>query len=308
MNVPNARRGSALLATLVIVGILGGVLATYFSYLQNQVRRVTLATGRAQALYLAEAGLDAANDALSQNWDAYEDPLLFPMHESVSVSLNGRETSVGEFGITVNPVSPQSLRVTSVGRASASAVQRTLTMVVVRRGKTVFERRGSIPGTLELRAGQFDQDGIPDVLHFTGALDPTDESIPLSGVLSAGGQNALQAGYHLLASFTDVDGDGNLDLVLSDAPSRDTRLPGPFIPSRPLTLQDEPLIGVSVTTADVFHTGMPISVAAERWLFLPEGSLTGSEPGTDVFLNRSTYEGTMIVSWGEPLPSSRSRQ
>lgn len=307
MSVLNTRRGAALLATLIIVGMLGGFLATYFSCIQSEVRRVTLATGRVQALYLAEAGLDAANDVLSHNWNASRDPLLFPIHEEVVVSLDGRETSLGEFTVTVNEAGPQSLRVTSVGRTAAFSVQRTLSMVVMRQRKIVFQRRGDMPGTLELRASHFDQDSSPDVVHFTGALDPTDESLPLGGVLSAGGQEALETGYHLLASFTDVDGDGNLDLVLSDAPSRDAQLPGRCIPTQPLTRRDEPVVGVSVTTADLFHTSMPISVVAERWLFLPEGSLTGSEEGTDVFLNRSTYEGTMIVSWGEPLASYRLR-
>ena len=302
------QRGFLLTTTLIVMGLLGFFLGAYLAILPTEINLVTRATARAQALYLAEAGLDAANDVLSQQWEAYQDPLLFPMREQLAVSLEGREVLVGEFEVVATPISDHALRLTSIGRSLPRStagtqepqyhIQRTLSVVLMRKGKPMFQRAG-LPGVLELEASHFDQDGIPDFLEFSGTLDASQTLSGLGGILSAGGPDAESTGYHLLASFTDVDGDGDLDLVLSDLPSRGDQPPGTFIPSLALSQEHGSFRVASPIVADVFHAGTPISVVASRWLLLPEDSLSGMEPDTDVFINQDTYDGTQIISWTE---------
>ena len=302
-------RGFVLIPTFLALGIAGLVLGMYFSMVQLELRWVTRTTARAQALYLAEAGLDAAKDLLSSQWDAVADPLVFPLDERVSARVEGREVPLGSFDVTVTSLNPQAVRIISTGRSLPGVardgttvqyqVARTLSMVLVRKGRPVFTRRGA-PGAVAVQTSYFDTDGLPDLLAFSGELDPSQDSrLSFSGVLSASDQTAFESGYHLLASLTDVDEDGDLDLVLSDAPSRGDASPGAFIPQFTPSSDDPTRLGTSTTAADVFATGTPVTVTAQGWIFLPEGSLSGSEPGEDVFVNRFVYDATHVVSWAE---------
>lgn len=302
-------RGFVLIPTFLALGVIGLVLGAYFSLVQLELHWLTLTTARTQALYLAEAGLDAATDLLSLDWEVASDPLVFPLQERVSAPVNGEERSMGAFDVTVTSLNAQAVRVVSKGQSlpkesrdggpAQYQVARTLSVVLVRKGRPVFSRLGA-PGAVAVQVSHFDADGIPDLLAFSGEPDPSqDNRLGFSGVLSSGDAAAVPSGYHLLASLTDVDEDGDLDLVVSDAPSRGDASPAAFIPHATPSSDDTTLLGTSTTAADVFATGTPVTVTAQGWLFLPEGSLSGAEPGTDVFVNHLVYDSVQVVSWTE---------
>jgi len=305
-------KGFLLVPALYAIGIVSIILAASLSFIQGEAHWVSRTAGRAQALYLAEAGLDAANDLLNQDWASAADEAFFPLQESVSIWLDEQMVSIGEFEVTVAQLEDGLLRLTSTGRSLPLAVQggagprrygveRTLTMIVARKELPSFQRVGS-EETLELQANYFDKDGVPDLLVASGSLAPSDDtfsSLEEGRVLSSGSSHARESGIHLIASFDDVDGDGHADLLLSDAPSRSDRAAGWSIPTIALSPEEEMARSSFTMTADVFQGSRAIPFAAPGWLFLPEGRLSESEPGTEVFLNHPTYDGTLIVTRSE---------
>jgi hypothetical protein len=299
---PNCEHGFLLAAVLSLLGLVSILLAAYCGIVSHELASVVRATARTQALYAAEAGLDAANDLLNQEWEcAYRQP-PFPLQESLVVSVDGQAVAAGAFMVTVNPLDEDTLRLTSTGR-SAHQVARALSMVVVRKRKPSF-RQGGLPVILELEAGYFDKDGAPDLLVTSGTLLASEEEGRTLGLLSAGSQDALEIGYHLAASLTDIDRDGDLDLLLSDAPSRGEEPPAAFIPTIPLSAALGASWLHSTAAADVLGTGKAIPFLSQGWLWLPDGTLSELGEGTDVFFNQPIYDGTLIVSWGEiPTPS-----
>lgn len=303
------RRGFLLVQTLCSIGLLSVILAGYFSLLHSEVNWVTLTTTRAQALYLAEAGLDAANDLLNQDWDHADNRALFPLSERVTIRLNGQAVTVGAYDVTVTRLPDGSLKLTSTGQSLPVAdhrgrgplqyrIQRTLSMVVVRKEIPSFRRRHP-PDVLELQARYFDKDGVPDLLVASGAVVPPSWLRPEGQALSAGSPPARRNGVHLYASFTDVDRDGDLDLVLSDDPSRSAPHHRGSIPTVTLS-PEERLRRPIVPTLVRLQNQRGAAFLAPGWIFLPEGSLTGEEPGTEVWRNTPVYDGTLIAWWGEP--------
>lgn len=303
--------GFLLVPTLCAIGIVSIILAASLAFIQGEANGVTRTTGRAQALYLAEAGLDAANDLLNQDWANATNEAFFPLQESVSVWLDGQARAIGEFEVTLTELSDGLLRLASTGRSFPLPIQggagprrygieRTLTMVVARKETPSFHRIGP-EGVLELTANYFDKDGVPDLLVSSGNLVSADELSFQEGgqVLSSGSPHARESGIHLLAGFTDVDGDGDMDLLLSDAPSRSSRSDSGWIPTIALS-PSEYLVRSSVTeVAAVLQDERAIPFMAPGWLFLPEGSLSGTDAGTEVFLNEPAYDGTLIVARSE---------
>lgn len=307
-------RGFLVVSTLVIMGIVSVLLGAYFAIITHEINTVTRATGRLQAFYLAEAGLSAANDLISQDWrNTDRGRSRFPMTETLAATVDGETTSLGDFNVTLTEINPTTFRLTSTGRSLALPdadnpdqvtyqVTRALSMVIVRRERPSFFRVGA-PAALELEVEYFDKDGQPDLLVFSGDVEPVRGQRPIEGTLTAGSEGARAFGYHLVASFTDVDLDGDLDLVLSDSPSfewgRDRVHGGVEIPAMELTSQESQMRPQTMIAADVLDSGNPISVLSSGWFWLPEGRLDGTEPGTDVFINTPVYDGTQIVSWAE---------
>lgn len=303
--------GFLLVPTLSAIGIVSIILAASLSFIQGEASGVARTAGRAQAFYLAEAGLDAANDLLNQDWANATNEAFFPLQESISVWLDGQARAIGEFEVTLTELSDGLLRLASTGRSLPLALQggaavrrygieRTLTMVVARKETPSFHRIGP-EGVLELTANYFDKDGVPDLLVSSGNLVPSDEFSFLEEgqVLSSGSSHARESGVHLIASFSDVDGDGNADLLLSDAPSRSGRAAGWSIPTIALSPEEEMARSSFTMTVDVLQGSRAIPFVAPGWLFLPEGSLSGTDAGTEVFLNDPTYDGTLIVARSE---------
>ncbi len=298
--MPTDRAGLLLVPLLMSFGVVSVLLVGYFSIPQHQANMVRRAAARAQALYLAEAGLDAANDLLSQDWRTYQDVTLFPIREEVSIALDGHPMTIGEFEVTVHEVDPGTLRLVSTGRSLPTSnasgtgpptypIERTFSMVIARKDKPRFERVGP-PGVLELEAHYFNKDGLPDLLALSGNMVSAHGKGKQAGIRRSSDRNARKGGRYLFAGFTDVDLDGDLDLVLSQAPSRgDGHQQAVRSPYRPQTM----------TAADVLGNGSGIPVAAHGWLWLPEGTLSGLEPDTELFLNHPVYDGTLMVSWTE---------
>ena len=160
-------RGFLMMATLAVVGSVSLLLATYLSIVTHEINSVSRATGRAQALYLAEAGLDAANDLLAQDWrNAQRGRSRFPMQETLAVTADGPQGALGDYEVVVSAIDADTLRLTSTGRSVPVSgdepgaqpvfqITRTLSMVVVRKEKPLFRRLGR-GGTLELTATYWD--------------------------------------------------------------------------------------------------------------------------------------------------------
>jgi len=306
-------RGAVLVSVLIMMGMTGALLGPYLTILTAESGSIIRAAGRAQALYLAEAGLDAANDVLYQDWKNHQRASQFPMQESVTVSREGIAVTVGAFEVTVTELDANTLRVTSTGRSLPTGtgnqqqfrIERVLSMVVVRKLAPSFGRVGP-PADLEVETNYFDKDGIPDLLIFSGDLVGEERFFRQRDgkpTLSSGGSFVRDTGLHLFASWTDVDMDGDLDLVLTDRPSRSEGSRGHGIPTVSLSDEESLARPMMLTGADVFGSGTPMSVAAQGWHWLPNDALTGTEPEADIFLNTPIYEGTRILSWGEiPIP------
>ncbi|HEX9780631.1 MAG TPA: hypothetical protein VGB20_05385 [bacterium] len=305
-DAARGREGGYLLPTaLMFLAFLGAAVATFFTLLTVQVRMVGRTVNRAQALYLAEAGLDAANDLLTQDWDAAWDRGRFPLRATLSAA--GDPAPLGAYEVRAVPLETDRVQFVASGMSAPSpggdGVRRTISVIVARRIRPVFERDGW-PGALDLQVLYTDQDGVPDLLQFSGAFSGRTDLWSGAETLTGGSQAAIEIGYHMLASFTDVDGDGDLDLVLSDELSREpggAGAPASPVSGRTLAPDDAGRRPVSMTTADVFGTGHPVPVLAPGWLFLPPGALSTAVPGasTDTFRARIVYDGTRVVSWGE---------
>src|SRR3989338_1440017 len=179
MAMLRGNRGALLVANLMAVGLVSLLVTTYFSVIQHEIASVDRVMARVQALYLAEAGLDAANDLLAQDWESYRRGTNFPLREGLSTSLNGHTVNVWEFEVLVSAMDDQTLQVTSTGRslprpaqsghASSYAMARTFTMVVARKDIPRFQRLGR-NDILELEAYYFNKDGVPDLLALSGEL------------------------------------------------------------------------------------------------------------------------------------------
>ena len=304
-----ACRGFLLAPTLMAMALVYLLLGGYFSILHHEIASADRTVGGVQAFYLAEAGLDAANDLLCQDWDNYQHGSHFPMQESVSVTVDGQEVSVGEFDVDVSQVDEKTLRLTATGRTLPLAdaakhaqpsyrIQRTLSAVVARKDKPSFQRLGQ-PGLLEIQASYFDKDGVPDLITASGNLLPANGNGHPEGTLTAGSADAMNTGLHLLAGFTDVDQDGYPDLVLSDAPSEGEERPAAFIPAATLSTEADRARFSSMAAVDLLRTGKAIPFVAPGWVFLPNEVLSPSDSGTDVFLNKPVYDGTLLISWSE---------
>lgn len=307
LPAPGDRRGLFLVQAILLVGLIGLTLSTYFSLIQHEVALGTLAIDRAQALYLAEAGLDAAIDALSQDWAAYRLPSRFPLREDVGATADRRAQRFGAYEVAVEVVDADTLRLTSVGRSRPQAAgfscERILTAVIVRKIRPAFHRVGG-PGLPELAVDYFDKDGLPDMVEFSGDLLPHAGAEASESTLSGGQGEGPTVGYHVVAGFTDVDMDGDMDLVLSDAPSRTEPRPGRFIEAIPLSPEQRAIRPRGMTTADVLGTGRRIPVVASGWLWMPDEALSGREDDADVFVNQPVHDGVLLVSWAEVVPGA----
>ena len=298
-------RGSLLLMALFVMALLGLLLSWWLSAMHSAIRWAAWETARAQALYLAEAGLSAAQDLLTQGWDAAQESRAFPLRQAIALPRGDQAAPIGEFEVAATPIGPTALRLTATGRVAhgSARIERTLAQVVVRKRKTVFRREGG-SGALQLEVEHLDEDGLPDLVRLSGALAPSADGAT-AGVLSAGNEGARALGYHLMASFTDVDRDGGADLVLSDLPSRAAQqLPGASLATVTLTDAEDARRASSVTTARLVPSHRPIPVMTTGWVVLPEGSLTGAEAGAEVFFNRLVDDGTFPLAWTEVAPAS----
>lgn len=288
---------------LATVGVLSAALFLLLAVVQHEVSAVYRSVGRTQALYVAEAGLDAAIDVLARDWMAYRDPQRFPLRDELAVDTQGQRTAVGAFAVSTEEVDSASLRVTATGRSllgpAGFAAERTLTAVIVRKWRPQFQRGGG-PGRLDLDVDHLDRDGVPDVVRLTGQLRL--DHGHAQGTLSGGDEGARASGNHLLAGFTDVDLDGDLDLVLLDAPSRTTPQPTPHIGTIELTPAQDAARPYDLTEADLMGTGVPIPVVSRGWRWLPIGMLSGREDGADMFLQERVADGVALVSWTEVAP------
>ena len=309
--------GSLLMASLFCMGFLSCILAAYFSNMQSDIRMVMRSAARTQALYAAEAGLDAASDLLSQDWDSYRNPRIFPLRESLTASADGVEVTVGEFEVTVRGFGKDRLRLISTGRslsgpkpgrkrdheATRYQIERTLSAVIVGKMKPSFQRQGGA-GVLALETGYLDVDGVPDFLRFSGKLNTSHGRLGFDAISSSGGdQEALNFGNQTWANFADLDGDGDLDLILYHPHPSGGDVP--TVASKQAQAASGGDEISSTTMVDVFHTGKPIPIMAPGWVFLPLSSFSASEPGAEVFLNTPLHDGTLLVSWGEQLPAGQ---
>ena len=291
------RSGFLLGTTLVVIAVLEVLLGGYLTVITYQIRLAELAVARAQALYAAEAGVEAATELLGQRWDAVQDQLAFPMRGSVVATVDDREESIGQYDVSATLLGQGRVQLTASGRAG-DGVCRTLSVVLVRRWRPVFQRAGLPPTALTVRASHLDQEGVPDGVEISPELVAEADESPR--MVSAGSSEARERGVHLLAGLVDVDGDGDLDLVLSDAPSRDDA-----VDQRNALMTVEPMpdaaTSYSTTLADLFHTGRPLSVTGDRMLFIPAKSIARNAPGTSVFFNQLVSDGMAVVSWAEIL-------
>jgi hypothetical protein len=301
-----ARRGLVMLSALVVLGLAGVMLAAFFSVLQIELNAGMRATGRIQALYLAEAGLSAAHDALAQDWSRLAaGPLR--LREAVSVPMEQGSLLIGDYEVVALPLSPTAARLVAVGRAGMAGggvaqhgIVRSLVAVVVARIRPSFSRLGSF-GILDI-AVEYGDNGLPWTVAFSGRLKSESGSTGFGHVLTSWDRALDPAGLDLTAGFHDVDGDGDQDLLLASTAAAADAAQKSFLPTRALTAQEQQQMAVTATSVDLFGTGALIPVVTSGWLVVPDGQLTRSGAGVDVFINTPARDDTSMVSWSEVAP------
>lgn len=289
------RRGDALIVVLTMLGAAGVVFGAFFSQLSAQLRLVDLSVARMQALYLAEAGLEVMCDRLNTQWEPPTTDAAHALHEALSMPSEAGDQPVGHYTVVLRALGTDALEVRSTGRTAGGA-ERTLAMTVIVKRSAAFRRIG-MPGELEVDADYFDEDSLPDVLRTSGAFQ-AQGPLGTEGILSAGTPEALATGYHVVASFADVDADDDLDLLLTSAfPVEGAH--NTFMPAQTLSEEARETRPSTMTTADFFHTGKPIPFTAPGWVFLPQGALASTDPGVDVLVNEPVYRGVRRLTWHE---------
>jgi hypothetical protein len=267
-----------------------------------------ISSGRIQAFYLAEAGLDAACDLLNQSWVSQE---LFSssLRQQFIVPVDEKPKHIGEFEVTANSIGPGLLQLRSTGRSlpvtedelTRYGISRTLVATVMSTQKVSFVRKER-PGELELECYYFDDDPYPDLIVATGDMIRLHPDIDGSGTLSAGSPESQALGYHLLASFSDADGDGDLDLILSDALSREQKAASSVISALALPEDAKAMRPFTTTSVDLFGIGKATPFIAPGWVFtseLTDGYAPSLRPLTDTLMNEPAYAGAKVISWHE---------
>lgn len=299
------RQGGLLGALLLTLGLVHIILGAYFALVHQQIQASVRASARVQAWYLAETGLEAGIDALAQRWDSASDSRVFPMRETIRIPGLLREVTIGDFTVTAQALPNGHVRVVATGRsvpeehgAGTAMANRRLIAHVARRWHPRFRRVGD-GAMLQLDTHHLDEDGIPDTLVLSGLVSWAETTSEWLG----NGPGLL--GYRLVASFSDVDLDGDLDLIVARVAEDEFR--GGLIPTQPAFESadgDGLLPPREYTMADVFGTGDETLVLATGWLWIPDGMLSQLSTDTNVFVNTLSQDGFFLTSWAELPPAA----